>query len=232
MKYSLAYELVDGHIIVTSEGGKKCLIDTGSHVSVGSPENILFAGARHALTPSLLGKAAYELPGPIGVCIDALVGVDILNRYDMLIDPVRQVLEFSDEEIEVEGEVEGEVLPIQLLSGVPILVVGIGDKRIKVFFDTGAPISYASEDVLKTYPRVGTAQDYYITFGAFQTVIHRVPITLGSRVIDLDVGVLPPELLRLLLGAGVEGILGTAILDYFAVAYLPRRKIIVLLKRK
>jgi hypothetical protein len=228
MKYSFPYELVDGHIIVASEEGKICLIDTGSHVSIGSPENILFAGARHALEPSLRGRAAYELPGPIGVCIDVLVGVDILNHYDMLIDPVRKVLEFSVEEIEVEGE----VLSGQLLLGVPILEVGIGDKRIKVFFDTGAPVSYASEDVLKTYPRVGTAQDYYMTFGAFQTVIHRVPITLGSWVIDLDVGVLPPELQRLLLGAGVEGILGTAILDYFAVAYLPRRKIIVLLKRR
>ena len=228
MKYSLPYELVDGHIIVTSEDGKICLIDTGSHVSVGSPENILFAGARHALTPSLLGKAAFELPGPIGVCIDALIGADILNRYDMFIDPVRHVLEFSDEE----HEVEGEVLPLQLMLGVPMLEAGMGDKRVKVFFDTGAPISYASEDVLNTYPRVGTAQDYYITFGAFQTVIHRVPITLGSRVIDLDVGVLPPPLKSLLLAAGVEGILGTAILDYFVVAYKPLRKIIVLSKRQ
>jgi hypothetical protein len=228
MTCQYAYELVDGHIIVMSEDGKICLIDTGSHVSVGSPENILFAGARHTLTPTLLGKAAYELPGPIGVCIDVLVGVYILNHYDMLIDPVRQVLEFSDEELEVEGE----VLSVQLLLGVPILEAGIGDKRIKVFFDTGAPVSYASEDVLNTYPRVGTAQDYYMTFGAFQTVIHRVPITLGSRVIDLDVGVLPPTLQSLLLAAGVEGILGTAILDYFVVAYQPRRKIIVLSKRQ
>ena len=90
----------------------------------------------------MLGRAAYELPGPIGVCIDVLVGVDILNRYDMLIDPVRQVLEFSDEE----HDVDGEVLPVELLSGVPMLEAGMAGKRIKVFFDTGAPVSYASED--------------------------------------------------------------------------------------
>lgn len=228
MKYSCAYELVGGHIIVRSEDGQTCLIDTGSHVSVGGPENIFFAGARHALTPRLLGKAAHELPGPIGVCIDVLVGVDVLNRYDMLIDPVRRVLELSDEE----HDVEGKLLPLQLLSGVPMLETGFGDKRIKVFFDTGAPISYASEDILKTYPRVGVAQDYYMTIGAFQMVIHRVPITLESKVIDLGVGVLPPTLHSLLLATGVEGILGTAILDYFAVAYQPRRKRIVLSERQ
>ena len=63
MLYQIPYRMVDGHIIVTSEDGKICLIDTGSHVSIGNLENILFAGARHALTPSLMGRAAYEFAG-------------------------------------------------------------------------------------------------------------------------------------------------------------------------
>lgn len=228
MSYTYPYEMIDGHIIVTSDDGKVCLIDTGSHVSIGNPGNILFAGASHVLQPSLLGKAAYELPGPIGVRIDVLAGADILNRYDMLIDPVRQVLEFSDEE----HDVEGEAIPVELLSGVPMLDADVGGNRIRVFFDTGAPVSYACEGRLQAFPRVGTADDFYITCGAFQTALHRAPVTLGNRVIDLDVGVLPPPLQSLLLTAGVEGILGTAILSYFVVAYLPRRKIIVLSVRQ
>ena len=56
MLYTIPYRMVDGHIIVTSEDGKICLIDTGSHVSIGSPENILFAGARHALTAKFAGQ--------------------------------------------------------------------------------------------------------------------------------------------------------------------------------
>ena len=228
MLYTIPYRMVDGHIIVTSEDGKICLIDTGSHVSIGNLENILFAGARHALTPSLMGRAAYELPGPIGVRIDVLAGVDILNHYDMLIDPMRQVLEFSDEE----RYVDGETLPVELLSGVPMLEADVCGKRIKVFFDTGAPISYAREDILRAFPQVGMADDYYITCGAFQTTIHRVPVTLGSRSLVLNVGVLPPTLQSALLAVGVEGILGTAILEHFMVAYQPRRKRIVLMKRR
>jgi hypothetical protein len=156
------------------------------------------------------------------------MGADILNRYDMLIDPVRQVLVFSDEEIVMEGE----ALPVELVSGVPMLEADMGGKRIKVFFDTGAPVSYAGEDILKVYPQVGTAADYYMTFGAFQTAVHRVPITLGSRSLVLDVGALPPPLQGALLAVGVEGILGTAILGHFMVAYLPRRKRIILMKRR
>ena len=228
MLYTIPYRMVDGHIIVTSEDGKICLIDTGSHVSIGNPETILFAGAMHVLQSSLLGRAACELPGPIGVSIDVLVGVDILNRYDMLIDPVRQVLELSNEE---QG-VDGEVLPVELLSGVPMLEADVAGKRIKVFFDTGAPVSYASEDILKAYPQVGTADDYYITCGAFQTTIHRVPVTLGSRSLVLNVGVLPPTLQSALLAVGVEGILGTAVLEHFMVEYQPRRNRIILMKRR
>lgn len=228
MVYTIPYRMVDGHIIVTSEDGKICLIDTGAPYSVGNAEFVMFAGDRYPLQSTFLGKAADELPGPIGVRIDVLMGADILNRYDMLIDPVRQVLELSNEE---QGA-DGEVLPVELLSGVPMLEAQVGGKRIKVFFDTGAPVSYAREEILRTFPQVGMADDYYFTCGAFQTTIHRVPVTLGSRSLVLDVGVLPPDLQSALLAVGVEGILGTAILGHFMVAYLPRRKRIILMKRR
>ena len=84
---------------------------------------------------------------------------------------------------------------------------------------------------MKAYPQVGTANDYYMTFGAFQSAIHRV-ITLGSRSFVLDVGVPPPTLQSALLAVGVEVILGTAILAHFMVAYIPRRKRIILKNRR
>lgn len=228
MVYTYPYTMVDGYIIVTSDDGKVCLVDTGSPVSVGSSVHVLLAGARHALTPSLRGRAAHELPGPIGVRIDVLVGADILNRYDISIDPERRVLEFSDEE----DDVEGEAVPVELLSGVPVLEANVGGRRIKVFFDTGAPVSYAREEILQAFPRVGTADDHYITCGAFQAALHRVPVTLGSRTFTLDIGVLPPALQETLLAVGVEGILGTALLRYFMVAYMPRRRRLILAARR
>lgn len=228
MVYTYPYDMVDGHIIVTSDDGKVCLIDTGSPFSVGSSGHVLLAGARHTLTPSLRGKAAHELTGQIGVRVDVLVGADILNRYDMSIDPERQVLEFSDEDINVEGE----AVPVELLSGVPVLEADVGGRRIKVFFDTGAPVSYALEELLHAFPRVGTANDSYITCGAFQTVLHRVPVTLGSWSLVLDVGVLPQALQACLRMTGTEGIVGTAILSHFMVAYMPRRKRMILTARR
>jgi hypothetical protein len=228
MVYTYPYEMIDGHIIVTSDDGKVCLIDTGSHVSVGGSEHLLFAGARYVLQPSLLGKAACELPGPIGVRIDVLAGADILNHYDMLIDPVRQVLEFSD----AEHDLEGEAIHVELLSGVPMLEADVGGNRIKVFFDTGAPVSYACEERLQAFPRVGTANDFYITCGGFQTALHRVPVTLGNRNFSLDIGVLPQDLQDKLLAVGVEGIVGTAILMYFMVVYMPRRRRLILVARR
>lgn len=227
MTHSFAYSISKGHIIVTSDDGKTCLIDTGSHVSVGDSESLLFAGTSHALNPSLMGRAAHELTGPIGVRIDVLVGADILNRYDMLIDPVRQVLEFSEEE----HDVEGETLSIELLSGVPVQGADLGGKHVRVFFDTGVPVCYAQEEILQAFPRVGTANDFYITCGAFQTSLYRVPVTLGSRCLVLDIGALPPDLQKRLSGFGVEGIFGTALLEHFIVSYQQRRKRILLIDR-
>jgi len=228
MKHTMPYRMVDGHIIVTSEDGKICLIDTGSPCSVGNAESVMFAGGRYPLQSTFLGKAADELPGPISVRIDVLIGVDILNRYDLLIDPVRQVLVFSEEELDVEGE----QLSIEQVMGVPIVTADVGGNRLKMFFDTGAKISYVDQETANAYPRVGTAEDYYMTVGPFQTAVHRIPMMLGSLTIDLECGTLPQSLQLLLAAAGAAGIIGNAILGDFMVACLPRRKRMILMARR
>ena len=227
MKHTIPYRMVDGHIIVTSEDGKICLIDTGSPCSVGNAEIVMFAGSRYPLQSTFLGKAADELPGPISVRIDVLVGVDILNRYDLLIDPVRKELVFSDDELDLEGE----QLSIEQVMGVPIVTADVGGTRLKMFFDTGAKVSYVDEKTADAYPRVGTAQDYYMTVGPFQTAIHRIPMMLGSLTIVLGCGTLPQSLQFSLAAAGAAGIVGNEILVNFMVAYLPRRERIILMRR-
>lgn len=223
MVYTYPYNMVDGHIIVTSDDGKICLIDTGSPVSVGSGEDVLFAGRRHPLQTDCLGQSIDKLTEHVRTRIDVLIGVDILNQYDNSIDHERQVLEFSDEE----DDVEGEAIPVELLSGIPVLEADVGGRRIKVFFDTGAPVSYARKEIVQAFPRVGTADDSHITCGAFQTDLHRVPVRLGSRTFTLDIGILPHAQEKALLAVGVEGILGTALLEHFTISYQPRRKRII-----
>jgi hypothetical protein len=114
--------------------------------------------------------------------------------------------------------------------GVPIVTADVGGTRLKMFFDTGAKVSYVDEKTANAYPRVGTAQDFYVTIGPFQTAIHRIPMLLGSLIIDLECGTLPQSLQLSLAAAGAVGIVGNAILVNFMVAYLPRRKRIILMK--
>jgi len=55
-----------------------------------------------------------------------------------------------------------------------------GGNRLKMFFDTGAKISYVDQETANAYPRVGTAEDYYMTVGPFQTAVHRIPMIAGQ----------------------------------------------------
>lgn len=226
MLCTMQFTMVDGHIIVTSEDGEKCLVDTGSPWSVGNAQNVMFAGGRHPLRPYFMGKSVDELTGPIGVRIDALIGTDILNHYDMIIDQARGVLDISDEEIDVEGE----VLPLEQVMGVPTVMVVVGGRRIKMFFDTGAKISYVGQETAEAHPKCATSQDFHVILGEFTVVIHRVPIMLGSCSLEMDLGAMPQLLQSALRLAGTEGILGTAILSHFRAAYLPRWDRIVLLR--
>ena len=94
-----------------------------------------------------------SLSSHIGTRIKALIGADIL---DMIISPHRKQLIVSDEE----QHVDGEELEIDEFMGIPIFKAPVNDDTIRMFFDTGARLSYLHPDIAQAYPRIGTEQDF------------------------------------------------------------------------
>lgn len=112
--------------------------------------------------------------------------------------------------------------------GIPIIQAEVNGSEIRMFFDTGAKLSYLDPEITENFQSIGTTNDFYPGLGSFETQTYRVPIRLGSTEIELTVGTLPEMLQLTLMMANTSGILGTAILSNFAVGLNPGIKKLIL----
>ena len=226
MKYEYSYNLVDGHIIVDVDMNY-LLIDTGAPSSVGNTSPLNFAGKSHKVSESYMGVTLESLSSNVGSTINGLVGADILNQYDILIEPVTCRIVLSKEELPAEGV----PLTLNTFMGIPIVDAVISDKTVRMFFDTGAKLSYLSPELSVQFPDAGEESDFYPGVGEFTTQTYSVPIGLANKEITLRMGTLPKLLQATLMMANTDGILGTAILDTYTILFAPRRKFLLLQER-
>ena len=202
------YQRIHGHLILNI-GGRPCLLDTGSPLSVGY-EPITVSGREFHLHDNYLGVNGIYLTEHIGTNIEALIGADIIKEFTLGIFPNEQLVQFSGEP--ASGEI---VIPVQNFLGVPIITIGVNGRVMRVFFDTAAPMSYLLPDAFKGLQAYGRQEDFYPLLGNFLTDVYHLPVNIGGECRELRFGELPEELRTVLDAGGVQGILGTEILKHF-----------------
>lgn len=216
-------QIRDGHLFVQIEDGL-FLLDTGAPSSLASCAALTLAGRRFSLDGSYMGLTPETLSSFVGVQTAGLLGADILGEFDVMIDALSNSVTFSTDELHCDGE----VVPLDAFMGIPIISAQVGTASYRMFFDTGAQISYLQDESLSTYPSAGRVTDFYPDVGQFQTETHTVSVRVGTSPFTVRCGRLPGLLGMTLMMAGTQGILGNQILHGRRVGYFPRRKILVL----
>lgn len=211
------------HLFVDLDG-ESWLLDTGAPISFGHPDTATIAGQRFPVADSMLGTTADDLADAVGTPCTGLLGMDVLGRFDHLIDVPAGVLTVSPGELALEGH----ELPHTAVMGVPVVEVDVAGSACRLFFDTGAQYSYLDADLRDGHPDAGPVDDFHPGFGTFRTGTSRVPITLGGLTLEVRCGSLPGLLAGTLMLAGTRGIVGTEIMADRAVGFFPRRGLIVL----
>jgi hypothetical protein len=220
---TLPLQLRDGHLFVEL-GGETWLLDTGTPTSFGTSRNLTIAGEQFSLGTSYLGLTAATLTQFVSVPCVGLLGADVLGRFDHVFDTADGRLTVSTAELSHSGQ----SVRLDEFMGIPIVTARIGGSDYRMFFDTGAQISYFQDDSLTRFPSVGSVTDFYPGVGQFQTDTYEVPVSLGSVAFTLRCGTLPGLLGMTLMMASTEGIIGNAILSNRTVGYFPRRRTMVL----
>ena len=220
---TLPLQLRDGHPFVELNG-ELWLLDTGAPTSFGKSTSISLAGEQFSLGSSYLGLTSATLAGFVGVQCVGLLGADVLGRFDHILDVPGGTLSISTAELSHAGQ----TVRLADFMGIPILTAQIAGTDYRMFFDTGAQISYFQEDSIADFPAAGPVTDFYPGVGQFQTETHQVEVTLGGVAFKLRCGTLPGLLGATLMMADTEGIVGNQILCNRVVGYFPRRHALVI----
>jgi hypothetical protein len=219
-QFSLRHQ--KGHLFIHIDGDD-WLLDTGAPTSFGT-NCVAIGGQKFSIPRSYMGLDAEELSGFVKCPTSGIIGADVLNGFDILIDIRQGLVLFSAEEISLEGE----AIEMTDFMGIPVIQANIGGSDRKMFFDTGAQISYLQDDSLVNFPSNGVVSDFYPGFGEFETETYRVDTMLGTTKFELICGSLPGMLGMTLGIAGVEGIIGNEILMERTLGYFPRQRFLVL----
>ena len=217
--YSLDTE--SGYLIATVEG-RRLLIDTGSMVTL-TETSFDFIGQSLPVRESFLGFSLDGVRRGVGVPIDALIGMNILRRFDLQIDLSASRIQLN----RLQTPLRSGALPITFNNRRPQLLMDFTCKpRARMLFDTGAPLSFLRSDLVVGLEPVGSEEDFYPTLGPFTTSVYRIPFTLGGMTYVADFGVLPTPVENALLAEGVDGIIGTQLIVNRPAVLAARRQLL------
>jgi hypothetical protein len=200
-------QIFKGHPII-QDGDNIILIDTGAPSTIHVSGELNFLSENFSCTSNYMGLTASKLSEHLGMQVTTLLGTDVLSKYKILLDYQNLQVSFSKDDIPFEGTELG----ISNFMGIPIIELEVNEQLLKFFLDTGAKLSYLSEDFTSGHSSVGTEEDFYPGVGQFETECYDIPTSLGDNDFVVRYGNLPFMLQMTLMLGGTDGIIG---LDFF-----------------
>ncbi|CAF4575184.1 unnamed protein product [Rotaria sp. Silwood1] len=159
-----------------------------------------------------------------GLKVDGLIGMDILAHFDIRF--TRNQITFSDIPI-LHADTAIKLPIIETMMGVPIIKLNIGQEDQRVFFDTGAKLSYLSDELL-VGNSFGEMDDFYPTIGTYKTNVYKIDVDINGKVETLTFGSLPASLKMLLVLGQAKGIIGSELLNKYSIILSNSSRILLL----
>jgi hypothetical protein len=203
----------NGHILAEINS-ERCLIDSGAIQSLGVTQSLILAKNSYALQHDFVGHDVNTIGRLVGTQISVLIGADILNTLNTVIDLAAGKMMISRNLLPFHGL----QISTRYLYGIPIISCFIADQQIDLILDSGSKLSYLDSTIALKYPRVGENIDFFIGFGEFRTEVYQAPVRIAGFQFNHSVGVLPKPLQNTLSLFQANGIIGVDLFDEFAVS--------------
>jgi hypothetical protein len=218
-------KFIDGHVIVNMNNFNY-IVDTGSPLSFGRGTVLIINGKSFSINSTGPGGfTADSISVLSGLDVDGLIGMDILIHFDVQF--TRNRITFSDTPI-FHADTAIKLPIIDMFLGVgPIINLNIEQKDRRIYFDSGAKLSYLSEDLLVGTP-IGEMEDFYPSIGTYKTNVYKIDVAIDGKIETLTFGVLPSSIRMLLDMTQTKGVIGTELLNKYSIILSNQRKILVL----
>ena len=199
--------LSQGHLLFTDDNGSCVLVDTGSPLSFHSSGEISIGGDTAFVPKSLLNVNADYITDNVGVRVEGLLGMDIIGRLGLLIDVPGGRLVFG---YPTSGM---RLLPSSVFMGYLLVDMTIRGEVVKVFLDTGAPVSYVSPYLTEDLTPIDTITDFnpLMPSDTFETPIFEFQASFDEEVFTMKAGNLPTLMQTMISILGVKGVVGMEI---------------------
>ncbi|CAF1182563.1 unnamed protein product [Adineta ricciae] len=221
---TFSVQFLEGHIIAKINKFKY-IIDTGSPMSFGYGTTITIDQKQFPISRTGMGGTTIEaLSSLSGLEFDGLIGMDILKNFDIRF--TQNEIVFSDT-LTFRTNSAIKLPIIDTVMDIPIINLTIGQKDRRIVFDTGAKLSYLSDELL-TGTSVGDAEDFYPSIGRYKTKVYEVDVMINEKVETLTFGSLPAPLRMLLTMTGTKGIVGSELLKKYSIIYSNSSKMLFL----
>lgn len=207
-------DLYEGHLIFDNEG-QKVLVDTGSPVTISRNGHFGFMGQDYNCLTSFGGNDINALSELMGYNIDVLMGMNMIEKYCLLIDYRNETVAFSMENIPFEPRCSTPIIQGQM--GEICITLMINGQRINLALDTGARISYIDSSFTIGKNKIETKNDFNPLVGQFQTPIYAMEAAIDEYTFPVNFGVLPAMLAMPLKMIGIYGAIGFDLFNSFVV---------------
>jgi hypothetical protein len=189
------------------------LLDTGAPSSFG--QGLTGVPGVPADPPDTMaeGLTIDWLTGHIHHPFDGLIGAEVLCSNTLTIDPVERTLELSQTQVS-----EGEGVPIRDMMNVPVFDGVIAGHTLPVIFDTGAPLGFASQELVRGQAPIGRMAEFYPMFGPFVTNVYKLPLEIGDKRKVLRFGTFPDKIEQLHAQARAPVLIGLELLDHYRIS--------------
>lgn len=189
------------------------LIDTGATNTISSQNEYEFLGESYNVLTNYMGIDMQQLRNMLGKDITSVLGADILSKYVIMFDYQKNSVEFHDTPINIDEK----NIPMELFMNVPVIELFIDNERLRMFIDTGANLSYLTEEYLTGYESIGEFDDFLPGFGNFSTSVYEIITKMNNSIFNVRYGVLPELLQMTLMMANVQGVIGNELFQNFKI---------------
>lgn len=202
--------------------------DTGCQISFGDSRPTPLSNSPIVREIQVCDKTANAeiISGYLGVKIAGLIGTDILNQFNHLIDlrPGKMELQCGTELTPPAGRKQ----PLHLQNQAPAIEATVDGKPGKYIFDTGAQLSYLTEKPPTDRVPCTPTDDFWIPIGEFPTETYHAPISLKGYTPTIRLGYPPEKLQKFLSAIAADGIIGNELLIGRLTGYFPQSNSLIL----
>ena len=221
-------KLINDHLIIQDK--QNILVDTGSPISF-HPLGVLHIGENDIpVSKRIPGVTTTYLSEKVGLEINGLIGMDIINSFPVLIS-LKNGFFFLDDDAEYATHFHMFPLP-PIAGGLIAVTLQVNHRKANMIVDTGAKISYIHPIFTSGMESCGSRDDFSPYVGNFKTETYMCEVntlicSTNNRVYSQLFGT-PPEIISMTLQQlNVDGIIGIDLFKRFrlqirnSVLYLP-----------